>query len=109
MLNPTNQSMKIAYVFNDVPGEGYRRKPLVSEKNRALAKQVSAAWINMISDLDPNGVGLEPTWPIYNATKGGGVGQNLVFHVNGSYLEYDDFRAEALNWFADHFLDVWGT
>ena len=49
------------------------------------------------------------TWPIYNKKAGGGVGQNMVFNVNGSFIEFDDFRAEALKWFDDHFLDVWGT
>ncbi|KAF9875156.1 putative lipase 2 protein [Colletotrichum karsti] len=101
--------LEIAYVFDDVPGEGYRLKPLTSEKNRALAKTVSAAWINMISDLDPMPTGDKHAWPIYNTSAGGGVGQNMVFHVNGSYVEYDDFRAEALQWFNDHFLDVFGT
>ena len=84
-------------------------KPLVSGGNRAIAKLVSEAWINMINDLDPNGGSVQPTWPIYNKTAGGGVGQNMVFDVNGSFIEYDDFRAEALKWFDDHFLDVWGT
>lgn len=81
----------------------------MSEKNKALAKQVSAAWISMISDLDPNGQGLEIDWPVYNTSDGGGVGNNLVFNVDRSFVEIDDFRAEALQWFSEHFLDVWGT
>ncbi|CAO2658283.1 Nn.00g060060.m01.CDS01 [Neocucurbitaria sp. VM-36] len=78
---------EVAYVFNDVVGEGYRLKPLVSEANQRLAKQVSSAWINMISDLNPNGAGVDPEWPVYNATAGGGVGQNLVFSAKGSFVE----------------------
>lgn len=63
----------------------------------------------MINDLDPNGPGLKVEWPIYDASAGGGVGQNLVFKQDATVVEYDDFRAEALKWFSDHFLDVWGT
>lgn len=101
--------MKVAYVFNDVPGLGYRKKPLVSDENKAVANQVASAWINMISDLNPNGPGLEIDWPIYDADVGGGVGLNLVFKQDETIVEYDDFRAGALKWFSDHFLDVWGT
>lgn len=63
----------------------------------------------MISDLDPNGDGVSPAWPVYNTSDGGGVGQNMVFNGNRSFLEFDDFRAEALEWFDAHFLDVLGT
>lgn len=72
---------------------------------------VSNAWINMIADLDPNGDKgrIEPEWPVYDTAAAGGVGQNMVFAANGSFIEYDDFRAEALQWFFEHFLDVWGT
>ncbi|KAF2108077.1 carboxylesterase [Lophiotrema nucula] len=100
---------EVAYVFNNVLGNGYRIKPLVSEENRRLAKEVSAAWINMITGLNPNGAGVKPTWPVYNATVGGGVGQNMVFNKQGSFVEYDDFRAEALAWWHSHFLDLMGT
>ena len=102
-------NFKVAYVFNDILGEGYRLKPLVSEENQRLAKQVSSAWINMISNLNPNGAEVDPEWPIYNTTVGGGAGQNLVFSTKGSFVEYDDFRAEALGWWHKHFLDVMGT
>jgi carboxylesterase type B len=101
--------MQVAYVFDDVPGLGYRVKPLVSELNKAVAKQVASAWINMINDLNPNGPGLQSEWPIYNASVGGGDGQNLVFKKDGVVVEFDDFRAEALKWFSGHFLTVWGT
>ncbi|KAL2841228.1 hypothetical protein BJY01DRAFT_217721 [Aspergillus pseudoustus] len=77
-------------------GGGYRLKPLVS-KNRVFAKQVSAAWINMICDLDPNSAEEAGSWPVCNTSNSRNVGQNLVFHVNSSFKEYyHDFRAEAL-------------
>ena len=101
--------MQVAYVFNDIPGLGYRVKPLVSERNKAVAKQVASAWINMINNLNPNGPGLQTEWPIYDARLGGGIGLNLVFKKDETVVEFDDFRAEALQWFSDHFLDVWGT
>lgn len=63
----------------------------------------------MIRNLDPNGEGLDPTLTVYNTSGGGGIGRNMVFDADGSYIEYDDFRAEALRWFDDHFLDVFGT
>lgn len=63
----------------------------------------------MIADLDPNGTNEETAWPIYNTSAGGNVGQNMVFNPSGSFIEYDDFGAEALSWFDNHFLDVFGT
>jgi hypothetical protein len=63
----------------------------------------------MITGLNPNDAGVKSAWPVYNSSVGGGVGQNMVFNVNGSFIEYDDFRASALQWIASHFLDVWGT
>lgn len=46
---------KVAYIFKDVPGEGYRAKPLVSEGSKDVATRVSTAWINLITDSNPNG------------------------------------------------------
>jgi hypothetical protein len=58
--------------------------------------------------MDPNGAGLEPAWPVYNATTGGGVGSNIVWAVNGSYVEVDDWRAEGMNWFIENSYAVLG-
>jgi acetylcholinesterase len=78
---------------------------------------MSTAWVNFVTTQNPNGphpqgLGLAngATWPSYNATAGGGVGQGIVWSVNGtgSYIERDSWRAEGINWMIQNCLPVFG-
>ncbi len=62
--------------------------------------------------LDPNGAsGMGVAWPAYNLDVGGGVGQNMVWTVqgSGSYVETDSYRSEGIGWFIDRGLSVFGN
>ena len=103
----------MAFVFDNVRGDGYAVPPIVDEAGRALAKTMSRAWVNFVAVLDPNGAsgsnGIE--WPVYDPKVGGGVGQNIVYAVtgNGTYVEIDAYRAEAINWLIANGLTVFGN
>lgn len=108
---------EIAFVFYNVEGLGYKTNPFAGmpPSYAALAKTMSTAWVNFVTGLDPNGKGPsgkaaigEPWWPVYNATTGGGVGRNIVWHANASHIEADTYRAEGIQWMIDHGLDVFG-
>ncbi|KAL1861430.1 hypothetical protein VTK73DRAFT_7112 [Phialemonium thermophilum] len=62
-----------------------------------LARQMSRAWIAFVHDLDPNGHGTEgmPRWPEYSSC---GAGENMVFRVDGNFVEKDDWRAAPLRY-----------
>lgn len=103
---------EVAFVFDNVLGLGYSTPPIVDDAGRALAKTMSTAWINFFTGLDPNGAsGLGTPWPAYDLNEGGGVGQNIVWSVEGqgNYLELDTYRAEGINWFIEHSLTVYGN
>lgn len=111
---------EVAFVFDNTLGVGYDAQPdpfaNTSAAFPALAAAMSAAWVNFVTGLDPNGAaGLNLTdvaaWPVYNASEGGGVGRNIVFSVNGtgSYLEWDDYRAEGIQWMTENSLSVFGN
>lgn len=117
---------EVAFVFDNVLAVGYDAQPdpfaNTSAAFPALAKAMSTAWVNFVVGLDPNGAGgatattgLEfpgsgaVAWPAYNASEGGGVGRNMVFSVNGSYVEWDDFRAEGMRWMIENSLPVFGN
>lgn len=72
---------------------------------------MSSAWVNFFVALDPNGAAVSPAWPAYNTSSGGGVGQNMVWSVrgNGSYVEWDDYRAEGMKYLADNALELFGN
>lgn len=75
---------------------------------------MSSAWINFVTGLDPNGadgLGLDggALWPAYNTTDGGGVGKEVVFDVNGSYVELDSWHAGGINWMIENALPVFGS
>ncbi|KAK8056832.1 carboxylesterase family protein [Apiospora rasikravindrae] len=109
---------EVAYVFNNLGGDGYTedQKPFPADApgivaNRDLAFTISSAWVNFVTGLDPNGDNVKPAWPRYDLAAGGGVGQNMVFAVEGqgSYAEIDDYRAEAINWMIENSLTVFGS
>lgn len=81
-------------------------EPYVS-KAKAVSDQMATAWINFFVGLDPNGpIGLNitnsQTWPQYDPSIGGGVGQEIVWDLDGNYIEFDDFRAEGINWMIEN-------
>lgn len=102
-------------MFDNIRGDGYEQNPFANntEALTSLAKIMSTAWVNFITSQDPNGPkeldlpGLE-TWPSYNASVGGGVGENLVWTAKGSYVEVDSWRAEGINYFIRNSLAVFG-
>jgi carboxylesterase type B len=106
---------EVAFVFDNIDGLGYVTNPFANESAAypALAKTISYAWVNFITGLDPNGAGLDlprgAVWPVYNTSVGGGVGQNIVWSVNGSYVEMDSWRAGGINWMAENSLNVFGN
>lgn len=106
---------EVAFVFHNTRGEGYAKNPFANSTEAlvALAKTMSTSWINFITGQDPNGPeGLslpgELSWPAYNVTIGGGVGQNIVWSDKGSYVEVDDWRVEGINYFIENSLPVFG-
>lgn len=111
--------LQVAFVFLNTNGDGYAVNPFggngtYPRKAKALAKTMSTAWINFVTGLDPNGKkGLvckgDLEWPIYTTSAGGGVGEEIVFDVEGSYVETDDFRAEGINWMIENSLAVFGS
>lgn len=109
---------EVAYVFNNLGGDGYTedQKPFPADvpgiaANRDLAFTISSAWVNFVTGLNPNGDNVKPTWPTYDLAAAGGVGQNMVFAVEGqgSHVEIDDYRAEAINWIIENGLTVFGS
>lgn len=114
---------EVAFVFDNTLGVGYATNPFGGSNTSAaaaaapaLAKTMSNAWVNFFTGLDPNGdqglgiAGLD-AWPVYNASAGGGVGENVVFAAagTGSYAERDNYRAEGINWLIDNSLALFGN
>ncbi|CAN8098798.1 unnamed protein product [Discula destructiva] len=107
---------EVAFVFNNTQGLGYTTNPFANTTDafHALAKGMSAAWVNFVTGLDPNGPagsaipGLD-AWPVYNVTSGGGVGKNVVFDIAGSYPEWDNYRAEGIQWMIENSLELFGV
>nr|AEZ66632.1 putative esterase [Wickerhamomyces anomalus] len=67
-----------------------------SPKSPAIAESISKIWVNFIADLNPNvdqtKIPIEtPEWPEYKDGE-----QNMVFDLNGFYLEKDDKRAQQI-------------
>lgn len=114
---------EVAFVFDNVHAVGYDAQPdpfaNTSAAFPALAKTMSTAWVNFVVGQDPNGnrngTGLDfpeagvVDWPAYNASEGGGVGKTIVFSVNGSYVEWDNFRTEGMQWMIENSLPVFGN
>ncbi|PMD37135.1 alpha/beta-hydrolase [Hyaloscypha variabilis F] len=111
---------EVAFVFNNLDGEGYAINPFGNmtaddnEKFVELSNLMSRSWVSFISDLDPNNHRIEAvntTWPVYNATEGGGLGINMVFTVNvtqRSYIEWDSWRGEGIAFINENALEVYG-
>lgn len=107
--------LQVAFVFHNLAGDGYGVNPFanVTAAYPALAKTMSLAWVNFVTSLNPNGAkGLDlphgANWPAYNIADGGGVGRNVVWDVNGSYVEWDAWRTEGINWMVKNSLAVFG-
>lgn len=107
---------EVAFVFYNTRGDGYAQNPFANntEALTALAKTMSTAWVSFVTGQDPNhprGLGLPggETWPVYNASAGGGVGEGIVWTDKGSYVEMDSWRAEGLNYFSENSLAMFGV
>lgn len=107
---------EVAFVFDNANGEGYTTNPFGNQTAAysALAKSMSNAWVNFIVGLDPNGatgIGIEgvSSWPVYNATDGGGMGKTIVFDTNGTSVVVDSYRAEGIHWMIENSLAVFGN
>ncbi|KAK6208193.1 hypothetical protein LQW54_006974 [Pestalotiopsis sp. IQ-011] len=104
---------EVAFVFYNLNGDGYAVNPFgnTTQAFKDVALAMSSAWVNFFVGLDPNGAAVSPAWPAYNTSSGGGVGQNIVWSVkgNGSYVEWDDYRAEGMKYLADNALELFGN
>lgn len=116
-LTGATHFQEVVFVFNNTNGQGYAVDPfgnLTQSESTAfqnLAIQMSRSWVSFITELDPNMNGVDGvnTWPVYNASIGGGAGMNMVFSVNqSSYAEPDTFRGEGIAWISEHAKDVYG-
>ncbi|KAK0389867.1 hypothetical protein NLU13_3440 [Sarocladium strictum] len=105
---------EVAFVFNNLNGLGYAVNPFGGDdaeytaKAKKLSGLMNKAWINFFVDQDPNGGGVG-SWPVYDADAGGGLGQNIVFDLEGAHPEWDDYRAEGMHWFIKNALAVFGS
>ncbi|KAK9789635.1 putative Alpha/Beta hydrolase protein [Seiridium cardinale] len=104
---------EVAFVFYNLNGDGYATNPFANttQEYKDLALTISSAWINFFVSLDPNSAAVSPQWPIYNTTSGGGVGEEIVWSVvnEGSYVEFDDYRAEGIKYMSDNALTLFGN
>ncbi|KAM7185088.1 Alpha/Beta hydrolase fold [Rhypophila sp. PSN 637] len=110
---------EIPYVFYNIDGVGYARNPFegAPKSYKTLAKVMSNTWIRFFVTMDPSGgrsTGRPDSrpvqWPLYDAESGGGVGKNLVWDADKvSYIEWDDFRAEGINWMIENSLSALGS
>ncbi|TDZ22036.1 Lipase 1 [Colletotrichum orbiculare MAFF 240422] len=105
--------VEVAFVFYSLQGDGYDVNPfggndtVYTQKAMTLAKTMSCAWINFFTGLDPNGAPGLGSWPEY--TLEGGAGSDVVFAINGTAVETDDWREEGISWLIDHSLDLFGN
>ncbi|KAJ4325893.1 hypothetical protein N0V84_003279 [Fusarium piperis] len=108
---------EVAFVFDNLNGDGYATNPFggtgeYPAKAKALAGTISSAWINFFTGLDPNGKnGLpgSPEWPAYAIPSGGSDGEGIVFNLEGSLVEADDWRSGGMDWMNEHGLTVFGN
>ncbi|KAL2820372.1 Alpha/Beta hydrolase protein [Aspergillus granulosus] len=81
------------YVFSNlIPGHPW---------DRALAYEMSAAWVSFAYDLDPNW-GKESALPFWSEY--GSEGKSMVFSGYGSEVEEDNYRAEGLEYIIDNVI-----
>jgi len=125
----SNHFQEFAFVADNVQGLGYgdpnpAYPPPFSGKPASyteLANLMSRMWVSFVHDLNPNNHGGRsyvssdvhvivftdlhpvsdvPQWPTYDNTDG--YAQEYVFDANvTSYVEYDTFRAEAIQFMID--------
>ncbi|KAF4964382.1 hypothetical protein FSARC_7681 [Fusarium sarcochroum] len=109
---------EVAFVFYNTNGDGYDVNPFGGDGTyptdaKAMAKTITTGWINFFNTLDPNGKngtklfsGKE--WPIYDLSDGPD-GKGVVFSINGTHIEVDNWRSGGMEWFAEHSLAVFGN
>ncbi|KAF9870017.1 carboxylesterase [Colletotrichum karsti] len=103
---------EVAFVFYNLNGLGYDSNPfggndtVYTEKATALAKTISLSWVNFFAHLDPNGAPGLGSWPVYETASGSG--SDVVFGINGTEVETDDWRKEGIDWLIEHGLTVIG-
>jgi carboxylesterase type B len=96
---------EIVYVFNNlhaprvIPDRSSPRLAMASERDRAIAAQMSNYWTNFARSGDPNGTGL-PVWPLF-------TDRNAPPHVIGDIKEYPS--AGTLNAFDDQYAKLIAT
>ncbi len=106
---------EVVYVFDNAENplaEAIEHGLYPSFQAPKIAKTMSKMWASFIVDLNPNFEDVvyrvdnapAPDWPTYsshdNATSGAGgneSGQNMVFDLQGLYLENDTFRIEQFD------------
>jgi carboxylesterase type B len=106
----------VAFVFNNLNGNGYAINPFGGNDTeyitqaKALSNTMNKAWINFFVSQNPNlDNGTNAAWPAYDTTVGAGLGQNIVFSLEGSHAEWDIHRAEGINWLINNALAVFGS
>ncbi|WDK18896.1 carboxylesterase [Colletotrichum graminicola] len=106
---------EVSFVFDNVNGIGYATNPFggndttYTTKAVAMAKTISTAWVNFFVSLDPNGAPGLGEWPVYDAKNEAGVGSDVVFGIDGPFVETDDWRKEGMDWMMEHALDIFGN
>lgn len=89
---------EVAFVFNNVRGEGYAVNPFAGmpESYERLADLMSRMWVSFIHGSDPN-VGGGEEWPVYTAEKP----DDLVFDTDYDDLRYvvkDEYRRSEISY-----------
>ncbi|KIL88859.1 lipase 1 [Fusarium avenaceum] len=109
---------EVAFVFNNIHGNGYPTNPFGGEGTypadaKVMAKTISTAWINFFAGLNPNGnsgskIFSGKEWPVYELSDGHD-GKGVVFNINGTHVEVDNWRSGGMEWMAEHALTVFGN
>lgn len=95
---------EVVYVFDNnlhPANSSYGSVWFPHENSPKIAKTISKFWASFISDLNPNYELQDedypaPEWPVYKDEA-----TNMVFDLNGLYVEEDNARKEAVNFLGD--------